>query len=137
MKSKGFTLIEVMMVVAIIGIIAAVALPAYSEHLIKGKVVDGTSVLADVRLKMEQSYQDNRGYDCSKITMPVSKYFTITCDATSGQKFTITATGKSTENMDGYQFTIDQDNKRQTIEFKNATTPLPAACWLFKKNGSC
>src|SRR5688572_17819740 len=61
-RSQGFTLIEVMITVAIIGILAAVALPSYRDYVLRGQVVDATSGLAAMRADMERHYQDNRTY---------------------------------------------------------------------------
>ena len=59
---KGFTLIELMIVVAIIGILATIALPAYSNYVRSGKATEATSTLASARVQMEQHFQDNRTY---------------------------------------------------------------------------
>ncbi|HEV7619606.1 MAG TPA: prepilin-type N-terminal cleavage/methylation domain-containing protein, partial [Burkholderiaceae bacterium] len=59
---RGFTLIELMTTIAIIAILAAIAIPSYGNYVRRGKVVEATSALADVRMKMEQYFQDNRTY---------------------------------------------------------------------------
>ncbi len=61
-KAKGFTLIELMIVVAIIGILSMIGIPAYNDYVTRGKLVDATSKLADMRIQLEQYYQDNRNY---------------------------------------------------------------------------
>ena len=79
----GFTLIELMIVVAIVAILSAVAVPAYSSYSMRGKIPDATSNLAALRVSMEQFYQDNRNYGtapaCGVTAMPVSSYFTFSC----------------------------------------------------------
>ncbi|MGH8742788.1 MAG: type IV pilin protein, partial [Burkholderiales bacterium] len=63
MKTQnGFTLIELMTVVAVLAILAVIAVPAYNDYVTRGKIPEATSNLADLRVKMEQWYQDNRNY---------------------------------------------------------------------------
>ena len=59
---RGFTLIEVMIVVAIVAILATVALPAYTDYLRRGQIPEAFTYLSDYRVKMEQYYQDQRMY---------------------------------------------------------------------------
>jgi type IV pilus assembly protein PilE len=61
-RAAGFTLIEVMVVVAIVGILAAIAYPSYQTFIQRGKIIDATNKLSDFRVKMEQWFQDNRTY---------------------------------------------------------------------------
>ena len=62
LPASGFTLIEVMITVAIVAILGSIALPAYFDYVRRGQLPEAFSNLADYRVKMEQYYQDNRNY---------------------------------------------------------------------------
>ena len=69
-RHSGFTLIEVMITIAIVAILAAVALPNYSAYITRGKIAEATSALLAMRTKMEQYWQDNRTYDSPGAGVP-------------------------------------------------------------------
>ncbi len=142
-REAGFTLIELMITVAIIAIIASVAYPQYTEHVQRSRMAEATGQLSVTRVKLEQYYQDNRNYGSTAsacgVTMPTGDAFTFTCTWGSGgtsQSFLMTATGKSSANMSGYTFTVDNDNAQRTTAFVGATG-LPASCWLRRKGDTC
>ena len=133
-SQKGFTLIEIMIVVAIIGILASIALPNYQEHVMRSKLSEATSKLADLRIKMEQFYQDNRSYVSGPcVTEPDTTNFNIDCGAPLQNSYTVTASGKSGTNIDSFDYSINQSNVKQSA------TPWggDATCWVVKKNGAC
>lgn len=134
-RSRGFTLIELMVTVAIIAILASIALPSYNKYVVRGKIAEATSELSQWRNRLERFYQDNRTYtDSCAATAPAgTKYFTYTC-AAEDQAYTLTATGIAAQGVDGYVYTLDENNNKATTEFAGAA--VSSTCWQTKE-GSC
>ena len=138
-KQNGFTLIELMIVVAIIGTLASIAIPAYSDYVKKGKASEAPSVLADLRIKMEQCFQDTRDYSnaaCDAFCSPASGAvnFTYSCTARNATSYTIAAAGVSAKDMSGFSYSIDQNNLK-TSKYDGGSEVT--GCWLTNKSGSC
>lgn len=147
---QGFTLIEAMIVVALLGILMAIGMPQYNDYLRRGQVAEATSTLAEMRVRLEQSYQDNRHYgdnDTATATacgpaMPTDRrFFTYSCvtapaATTPDQAYTITATGASGQVAGPWLavYTINEANLRRTIKFNNVD--VNKDCWLVS-GGEC
>ena len=147
--AAGFTLIEVMTVVVVIGILAAIALPNYQEYLLRAKLVEAGSTLSQVRVSLEQYYQDNRSYDADPkepggvcggpdVAKNDNRRFSYTCVATdSGRKFTIKATGRSEGGTGAFVYTIDESNTRKTTALPAGWGDSPSECWITSKGQKC
>ena len=141
LRPSGFTLIEVMIVVAIVGILSAVAYPAYQDYVIRSKIPDATSYLASRQTRMEQWFQDQRSYlntggSCGGTAASdtnTSSYFNFTCTATA-TTYTLTATGKS--QMAGFTYTVNDGGTRATTAVPSGWT-TNTGCWVTKKGGLC
>lgn len=139
-RFQGFTLIELMIAMAIIAILASIAIPTYNGYVRRGKTTEATSTLADLRVRLERYYADQTppSYDndgacgVAMPNTPAVKYFTYAC-VTDGQTFTITATGEDDEGMDGYIYTINHTNAKSSTLPDGGT----ANCWRTKPDESC
>lgn len=144
--ARGFTLIEVMITVAIVAILAAVAMPAYSDYLLRGRLVEGPNTLGSERVLMEQYFQDNRTYadistsirsPCNSSSLATLntglKYFAISCTF-NATAYTLTASGRGTAS--GATYTVDQAN---TMTSKPPTVwgSTTYSCWITRKGDSC
>lgn len=139
-KLRGFTLIELMIVVAVVGIIAAVAVPNYIDYVRRGHVADMTSALSDAKLKVEQRYADSRTYDnafCSnpEVIINETDNHKVTCVTAGGTNQTFIITGVGKASIAGFTYTINQ------LGVKGSTLGSPwggavvAGRWVMKKGG--
>jgi type IV pilus assembly protein PilE len=140
-KAAGFTLIELMVAVAIVGILSAVALPVYSAYVTRSRIPDATSTLASWQIRMEQRFQDNQTYYASNgtscgVTTPTSgTYFSYSCTITSSTAYVLTATGSGA--MSGFGYTINQDGTKTSTITATGWAATSTSCWITNKGGAC
>ena len=141
--ARGFTLIELMIVVAIVAILSSVAYPAYTDYIRRGQLPEAFTSLSNARVRMEQFYQDNRSYavtagtDCGFVPT-AEAHFTFACTTSgSGQAYVITATGSSgaVSGSNEHAYTINQDGTKATTKFKGAAQS-GTTCW-YSKSTAC
>lgn len=129
MTARGFTLIELMIAVAIVAILASVALPSYADYVRRSRTAEAFNTLAEYRTRMEIAYNNNGNYGSGScaVAAPTVDHFTIGCTlGASAQSFTASATGSGA--MSGFAYGIDDGGNRTTASFKGAA--VSKTCWL-------
>jgi type IV pilus assembly protein PilE len=139
-RDAGFTLLELMIAVAVVGILSAVALPTYRNYIIRGRIPEATSTLASKRVQMEQFFQDNRAYIVGGVNAPPcasdtisSRYFTFSCSAVAADSYTLQAAG--TGGMTGFTFTVNDLGQQATTAVPSGWTIPNPQCWVTSKGG--
>ncbi|AKU20686.1 MULTISPECIES: type IV pilin protein [unclassified Massilia] len=133
---NGFTLIEVMITVAIVAILMSVAVPAYTNYITRGRLSEVFTGLGGVQTAAEQHWANRRTYagmDALASFPKDSDNFTYALTVGTASAYTVTATGRN--KMNGFVYTVDQNGT-------HATTATPswgtnASCWVDKKGGQC
>lgn len=137
-RCSGFTLIELMVVIVVIGILASVGYPSYTEYVQRGRIAEATASLSDWRIRMERYYQDNRTYlngaNCGAATPP-SDSFSYACASVAADTFRIQATGLAARGMSGFSFDVNQDNLRRTTAFPGVSGTQN--CWMTRRSDTC
>lgn len=133
-KTRGYTLVELLIVLVIIGIIASFAYPSYVEYINRANRADALATLSQTQLTMERCYSQNFSYSTacsSKPTFPFnspSNYYTISISNLGTSTYTLTATAKGNQARDTTcaSMTINQANVKTGLD-KNGNSQT--ACW--------
>ena len=134
---RGFTLTEIMIAVAIVGILAAIALPSYARHVEKARRTDATAFLSEVAGEQVRFFSENNAYAATmgelgygtKASHPTPEgHYTVSVVSVGTRRFTLTATA----DPDGPQ-ARDTDCAAISITSTGARTPSGAGggadCW--------
>jgi type IV pilus assembly protein PilE len=143
-NQRGFTLIELMIVVAAIAILTAIAIPSYDNYMIRAQITDGINALATMQASMEWYYQNHRTYMSTEDAAPPCSYqtqvgsFTLSCTkpAPDDTTYTVTATGSGkTKN---FVYTINQLGERGTTSTGwRGTDDVCVSTWIIKEGQPC
>ncbi|RPI15937.1 MAG: prepilin-type N-terminal cleavage/methylation domain-containing protein [Lysobacterales bacterium] len=124
----GFSLVELLVAMAIVGVLIAMGVPSYREHLRRGAAEEIAAELGTGRVAVEQFFLDNRTYDGAPCPAG-TEHFAVTCDS-DDTSYDLTATGSGL--MAGFVFTLDETGARTT-----AGPWGSASCWLARKGDTC
>lgn len=120
-RIHGFTLLELMIVVAIVGIIAAIAYPAYRSQVLESRRDSAQQELLRLQLQQEAYRLQNDDYaDAADIALPLSDYYVFSINNVSATTYTLTATAKGSQT---------DDTGCTTLTLNQSMSKTPAACW--------
>ena len=141
-RVTGFTLIELMIVVSVIGILAAIAYPNYQDYLVKSRRADVMGTLTTLSAAMERYYTQHNSYlGTAQGTLPSAplaslsaqvsnsnKYYNLTIQSLSASSFTLRATPINTQQNDGY-LELLSSAARQWDRNNNGSIEGDEHCW--------
>ena len=130
LQHKGFTLIEVMVVVAIIGILAAVAWPLFNQESIKNRRTEAISTATKIANELQDYHADNKtfvGYAISAAITNNLKYYTAVVSNPTATQYTLTLTPTGSQ-VDDTECTTLFTNEMGVKGF-TGSAPSAARCW--------
>ena len=128
-KQKGFTLIELMIVVAIIGVLAAVALPSYNQSIIRSRRVVAQTTLMDLATREERYFTANNSYTATLTDLGLTGTF-IPAPSSSNKYYDVSVVAATTACPIGSCYEL------KAVPTTGTTQANDALCATFKLNSS-
>ena len=137
----GFTLLELVMTLAVVAILAAIAYPSYSQSIINGRRADGSTALLNLANRLEQYYAQNNTFATATIATGTAStdvlssaassqgYYTVSITAQAANTYTIRATRAGAQTADTHcgNFTLTSAGVKNILHYASGYTV--AQCW--------
>lgn len=127
-RTGGFTLIEILIAVAIVGILAAISIPMMDDYVNRSRRAEAVGLMGEMQLRLERWRAENPSYDFSDSAdefgaLPSSTYYTIALEEGDATSYTLKATARGAQVRDSEcaAMTLAVDG--------NTETRTPADCW--------
>jgi type IV pilus assembly protein PilE len=130
-RNRGFTLVELLVVMVIIAILAAIAIPSYRSYVLRSHRTDATRALNDLAARQESYFFSNNAYtsklsDLGATSSVAGSFFTVGIASASTTSYTLTATAQGNQAKDACtSFSLT----RAGVQTSNGTTSDAANCW--------
>lgn len=141
-RAGGFTLIELMITIAVATLLLVIALPSYRAYVTRGRLTEAFTQLTAMGVALEQYNQDNRTYagacgNGGNAPLPAATAnFAYSCPTLSATGYLIQATGQPGSNTAGFTFTLTQNGARATPNAPSGW-PTSASCWINSRSANC
>lgn len=119
--AMGMTMVELMIVLAIIGLLLLMVFPSYQRHILESRRSDGATQLLRIKMQQESYRLNNTSYaNTAQLSLPENDYYDFSVENVSATTYTLVAIAKGSQTS---------DSACQTLKLDQSMIRTPTACW--------